>query len=575
MFRSLSGHGLSGTGRTGSSGLPHLGWMVAAGLGLVGWGMALPVAAQQPGNPDDVYPDRYQGIEANLWLDRGDDPVVDRGDRLRIYYSVSEDAYTAVFHIDTDGHVRLLFPHDPDQAHRLRGGRDYRLLFDGSSYWRVNEHPGRGYFFIVASATPLSFADLRYSVYDRDWDLSFIASEVYQDPYLAMDDFVASMVPDWEYGDYGLDVAEYSVGRRYDYPRFMCYDCHGYRPYTAWNPYYAACTSFRVVIWDDPFFYPYYYGGVYAGVRYRADRVVYNGRRFRDRPRFEFKERGDSESSQPLVLPRTNPGESAPRRRTTGGGVVTAPSRGGSIVDVPDEGGARAAARRRTGEAGATNVTDGTVRRTTPAVRPSTPSATGARPVLERRPRGDAAARARPSDSARPPAARGTQGTGSSGRGSVTRGRVIRPGDATRGSATRGRVIRPRSGDGSDGSADARGSVLRLPPRSQSARPPSANRPGNTGRSRGSVRIPSRSGGAVTPGARSGGSSRGTTVRVPSRSGRTGGAVTRPPTRPPTRSGGAVSRPPPRSGGGSARASSGSRGSSSAGARVRRPRGGG
>ncbi|MBW8772163.1 MAG: hypothetical protein JF590_02535, partial [Gemmatimonadetes bacterium] len=48
----------------------------------------------------------------------------------------------------------------------------------------------------------------------------------------------------------------------YDYPRFVCYDCHAYAPYYTWNPYAHSCVRFRVVIYDDPYYYPYrYYGG--------------------------------------------------------------------------------------------------------------------------------------------------------------------------------------------------------------------------------------------------------------------------------------------------------------------------
>ena len=62
-------------------------------------------------------------------------------------------------------------------------------------------------------------------------------------------------------GDYDYDISPYYVGRRYDYPRFVCYDCHAYASYREWDPYHSSCTRYRVVVRDDPDYYPYHYGG--------------------------------------------------------------------------------------------------------------------------------------------------------------------------------------------------------------------------------------------------------------------------------------------------------------------------
>lgn len=235
-------------------------------------------------------------LEARIWLDRGEEPLLRRGERVRIYYRVSEDAYVAIFHIDTDGMARMVFPNSPQENHFARGGRDYRALFPGSSYWFVDDYPGMGYYFIVASPVPFDFTDFRYSHYDGGWDLNFVGRQVYQDPYLAMDDYVASLIPDWEYVSYGLDFTAYHVEERHDYPRFLCYDCHGFRPYYSWNPYRYSCSTFRVVIYNDPYYYP--------STRYLGNRVVYVAPR-RGVPHFAFKERAAGEPGTPQVVVRT------------------------------------------------------------------------------------------------------------------------------------------------------------------------------------------------------------------------------------------------------------------------------
>ncbi|MGD2120989.1 MAG: DUF4384 domain-containing protein [Gemmatimonadota bacterium] len=251
-------------------------------------------ALQDYGNQDyEVYP-----VEARVWLDRGAEPVLQRGERARIYYRVSESAFVAIFHIDTNGTSRLVFPSSPQENHYARGGRDYRVLLPGSTYWYVNEDPGVGYFFIVASPEPFDFRDFNYSHYAGGWDLSLVGRQVYGDPYLAMDDYVAALIPDWEYVGYGLDFTSYHVERHHDYPRFLCYDCHGFQPYYSWNPYAYSCTSFRVVVYSDPYYYP--------ATRYRGTRVVYVQPR-RGIPRYGFKERAVGEAGTPSIVVRNTP----------------------------------------------------------------------------------------------------------------------------------------------------------------------------------------------------------------------------------------------------------------------------
>ena len=120
----------------------------------------------------------------------GDGACTSAGGAIRIYYRVSESAFVAIFHIDTNGAARMVFPSSPQENHYARGGRDYRVLFPGSSYWYVEDDPGVGYFFIVASPEPFDFRDFGYSHFAGGWDLSQVGRQVYGDPYLAMDDYV-------------------------------------------------------------------------------------------------------------------------------------------------------------------------------------------------------------------------------------------------------------------------------------------------------------------------------------------------------------------------------------------------
>ncbi len=395
-------------------------WLVPGALLLLGVGRA---AAQ------DSYPEDSLG--ARIWLDRGDDAVLNRGDRVRIYYRTSADAYVAIFHIDTDGSVQLLYPQAPDIDHFTQGNKDYQLLFSRSAFWYVDEYPGTGYYFIVASQEPFDFANFTYSSYERGWDLSRVGRTVYRDPYLAMDDYVAQLIPDWKTAPYALDFLTYYVGEEEPYPRFLCYSCHEFRSYTEWNPYAYACSTFRVVIWDDPYFSPAY--------RYNGARVVFS-RAVPGRARFEFKERAAGEAwspivrrrsaptrhpvqfSEPVVAPRPTVRQPATRRSTPGS--VIGPLRRESTPGQGQSGAGRQPERGATSREGRPSTiirpptTQGRAEPQRGQAVPVNPgTARGDRPVLERRPGTGTTTPTRPSDRAKPTERRG----GSSGGATITR----------------------------------------------------------------------------------------------------------------------------------------------------------
>ena len=451
-------------------------------------------------------------VQARVWLDRGDEPVVEYGDEVRVYYRTSHDAYAAIFRIDTDGMIRLLFPQHPDADAFVSGGRDYRLLFPDGPRWRVREDPGAGYFFMVASPDPLDFSAFGYDV-DHGWDLSPVGETVYEDPYVAIDEYVAVILPDWEYVPYGLDFLEYSVGERQSYPRFLCYDCHDFRRYSRWNPYDYSCSSYQVVIWDDPYFYPRY--------RYFGPNIVV-ARPFGPRPRYTVTTRVRSgwapivrrrpppprriaEYKEPAREPSFSPRN--PRRRPSRVVPSTNPSsrnRAGGAVTTPTN-------RRPTSVGGAVG------RRARPSLerRPSSPSATRSgrvtgvpssspRPSVSTRntPRSSGAgvrapSQSRPTTRPTPQRARAVPSPGSNPRGGVRRPTAARSSPRPSASgATRSRPNAPRATSvrppGRGGSA---GRVSRPPPTSRSSGSARGARPSGprpTGRANRPPRRPNR-----------------------------------------------------------------------------------
>jgi hypothetical protein len=112
-------------------------------------------------------------------------------------------------------------------------------------------------------------------------------------------------------------VLPYYVEQHYDYPRFLCYDCHAYSSYHYWNPYAYSCFRFRIVVYDDYYYYPYRrYGGV---------RMIYRSAP-QLAPHYVFKDRGTP--TEPFITRvRERPVDAAGRRVLDAG--VTAREIGG------------------------------------------------------------------------------------------------------------------------------------------------------------------------------------------------------------------------------------------------------
>ena len=259
-------------------------------------GAALSAQAAPGGDP----------VEARLWIDGGPEPVVQRGERVRIQYRTSFDAFSAVFRVDTDGHITLLHPSTPWQDGYVRSGRDHMLVLDQSPFWTITDDPGIGYLFLVASPEPLDLAAFEYHP-TLGWDLRSVGAVVYDDPYVAMDDFVAALIPSWEAVPYALDFVTYHVGEPRSYPRFLCYDCHTPQSYAAWNPYAEICSDYRIVVYDDPYYYPAY--------RYSGLRTVYP-RPLPNRPRYALALRGSGDGWAPIVRVREAPRRPAEFKET-------------------------------------------------------------------------------------------------------------------------------------------------------------------------------------------------------------------------------------------------------------------
>src|SRR5438552_11392725 len=97
-----------------------------------------------------------------LWANRADAAVYTRGERVQLFFQLDQDAYVTIFRVDTDGRVRVLFPREPWDDNFARGGRQFEV--DGrqlsSEAFSIDDYPGVGYLFAVASADPFKYDDI-------------------------------------------------------------------------------------------------------------------------------------------------------------------------------------------------------------------------------------------------------------------------------------------------------------------------------------------------------------------------------------------------------------------------------
>jgi hypothetical protein len=154
------------------------------------------------------------------------------------------------------------------------------------------------------------------------------------------------------YSDYDTHLLPYDVEQHYDYPRFVCYDCHSYVGYSYWNPYTYWCPRYTLFVYRDPF---YYYPSYWYPTRYYGGtRVVYTRPAERG-GMYVFKAREDQ--SAPSIAYRDRRADEVSARRPADRGVRGADIGGVGSVPVPggrraigDQGGAApgAAGGRRT-----------------------------------------------------------------------------------------------------------------------------------------------------------------------------------------------------------------------------------
>ena len=157
----------------------------------------------------------HQPPGIRIWTNHG--KVYRPAERVQVFFRTEHDAYVTVLRVDTDGRVRVLFPPEPGDSNLAHGGETYTVPgVDGRDAFVVDDPPGLGYVFAVASQDP--FAYDAFTENDQ-WSLEAIASlsdgRIHGDPYASLQDLVRQIMPEG-YADYGTQLLAYDVAQQPD-----------------------------------------------------------------------------------------------------------------------------------------------------------------------------------------------------------------------------------------------------------------------------------------------------------------------------------------------------------------------
>jgi hypothetical protein len=264
---------------------------------------------QREQREDYIQRDRYYRppLVLDVWTSKGDGAIYHPGERIRVYFRASADCYVTLYNVDTEGYVHLLYPARSLDQHFIQGGITYRLPSRHDPYDLTISGPsGIEYIEAVASAAPFRqelpwYLDPEYSEWENDENPWTIFDDEYEDygddydyyaeigmvrgdPYLGIQRINRRMIPEhYPATDYATAVTSFYVSSRVSYPRYLCYDCHGQRPY--FDPYGQGCIVFdirvdRTWVYSPRIYVPDYRPRYYYSVRETAPVVYKNKRHF-------------------------------------------------------------------------------------------------------------------------------------------------------------------------------------------------------------------------------------------------------------------------------------------------------
>jgi uncharacterized protein DUF4384 len=211
--------------------------------------LALPAAAA-PG----TMPAAPQDPPVRVWFNY--DGQYAYGDHAKVYAKSAHDANLIVLRSDGAGHVRVLFPLDPQGEQRIAGGKKYELKGRGNrEAFVAGDRGGRGTVLAAISDSPFQVEQLTQNGH---WDTHALSTpQVRDDPESGLLELIDRMKTPGQHFDY--DVATYVVSEHY---------ARGLYPYPyagpgwwGYDPWWGYGRGFGLGFgWRSPGFYGFHRG---------------------------------------------------------------------------------------------------------------------------------------------------------------------------------------------------------------------------------------------------------------------------------------------------------------------------
>ena len=197
---------------------------------------------------------RAPRLDVDVWINKDEGGIYRPGESMRVYFRANVESYVLVFNVDTDGYIHLIYPYGPEDPPTVEGGRAYRVPARSDPYDLVADGPP-GIEYVVAVASPYPFENLPWYLtsdradgarpeYDEDSNDDMESGHIAGDPYVGIDRIVRRIAPEGREDRVATSETYFYIGRRVEYPRYVCADCH-YHPFY-FDPYVNACSVFEI-----------------------------------------------------------------------------------------------------------------------------------------------------------------------------------------------------------------------------------------------------------------------------------------------------------------------------------------
>src|SRR5262249_15620266 len=165
-----------------------------------------------------------------IWL--SNDGHYQRGDAAKVEVKSRDAGFLLVLHVDPEGHLRILFPLDPNDNAHIDGGKKYEIVDrGGNEAFTLSSRSGQGALYAAISHDPFRFEG--YVTGDH-WDYAALDKvRISTKPETDLNEFVQRLAR----SDFDYDILSYTVYENVVYGQGTTNNYYNYGP--AYSGYYG------------------------------------------------------------------------------------------------------------------------------------------------------------------------------------------------------------------------------------------------------------------------------------------------------------------------------------------------